>query len=213
MAGQRHIASGGTADEMEGTVILRCIMGISGEHGREAAGMCQPGKGETVRKAGEAPGVSVAVEADVVVGRVETLRSTVREIRTVGGGGTGWAGLGRDGVDMDDIGCNKWCEIIGLHDRRNGVRGNGRGDRSVAEAIALGGDLCVNGHSVLAGAGLGMRFVAEVLEFHVEVGAAEDVAQPKEGCVGIVEVGGVDEVAHLAVAASGEADDAFGVGA
>ena len=83
---------------------------------------------------------------------------------------------------------------------------------AVAEAAAVGRDLLVDGGAVLAGVGLLVRFVAEVLQLYVEVIGAEDVAEAKERAEGVVVAAGVDEVAHLAVTAAGEADESFGVG-
>jgi hypothetical protein len=81
------------------------------------------------------------------------------------------------------------------------------------ETIVVAADLLVDGNSVLAGMGFVMRLVAEVLELYVEVIGAEDVAELTEGGVGVAVAASVDEVAHFAMAAAGEADEPFGMGA
>ncbi len=81
----------------------------------------------------------------------------------------------------------------------------------MAEAATFGADLLVDRGAVLAGVGLLVGLVAEVLEFYIEVVGAEDVAEAEERGAGFVVAAGVDEVAHLAVAAAGEADQTLGV--
>ena len=65
---------------------------------------------------------------------------------------------------------------------------------------------------VLAWVRLLVGFVTEVLQLHVEVVGAEDVAEAQEGGVGIGVAAGVGEVADLPVTASGQTDEAIGVG-
>ena len=86
-------------------------------------------------------------------------------------------------------------------------------DRPVAQTPPVGMDLLVDRGAVLAGVGLVVGFVAEVLQLYIEVIGLEDVAEAEEGGAGVVVAAGVDEVAHLSVAASGEADESVGVGA
>ena len=64
---------------------------------------------------------------------------------------------------------------------------------------------------MLTGVRLLVGLVAEVLQLHVEVGGAEDVAQAQEGGAGVGVAAGVDEVADLPVAAAGQADQPLGV--
>ncbi len=85
-------------------------------------------------------------------------------------------------------------------------------DRPVAQTPPVGTDLLVDRGAVLAGVGLLVRFVAEVLQLYIEVIGTEDLAEAEEGGAGVVVAAGVDEVAHLAVAAGGEADESLGVG-
>ena len=61
--------------------------------------------------------------------------------------------------------------------------------------------------------GLLVGLVAEVLQLYVEVVGTEDVAEAEEGGLGLAVAAGVDEVADLAVAAAGEADEPVGMGA
>ena len=75
------------------------------------------------------------------------------------------------------------------------------------DALVVTVDLLVDGGAVLAGAGLTVRLVAEVLKLHEKVIGSEDVAKGEEGGAGVVVAAGIDQVAHLAVAAAGEADE------
>jgi len=84
---------------------------------------------------------------------------------------------------------------------------------AMAEAAADGRDLVIDGRAVLAGMGLLMRLIAEVLKLYVKVIGAENVAQAEECVEGVGVAAGVDQVADLAVAAGGKADDSLGVGA
>jgi hypothetical protein len=83
----------------------------------------------------------------------------------------------------------------------------------VAEATSVDSDLLIDGGAVLTGASLSMRFVPEILELYVKVMRTEHVAEAEKGLGGIGEATGVDEVAHFAVTASGEADDSLSMGA
>ena len=82
----------------------------------------------------------------------------------------------------------------------------------MAEAAAVGSDLLVDRGAVLAGVGLLVGLVAEVLQLDEEVVGSEELAEAKERGAGVVVAAGVDEVAHLAVPAAGEADETLGVG-
>ena len=115
--------------------------------------------------------------------------------------------------------CNAWnCALeengIG-RDRRPGATSapGRRGTGWWRSRFAVAGGLLVDGGAVLAGVGLLVRLVAEVLQLYIEMVGAEDVAEAEERGAGVVVAAGVDEVAHLAVAAAGEADEPFGVGA
>ena len=82
----------------------------------------------------------------------------------------------------------------------------------MAQPAAHGRGLVIDGGSVLAGIGLLVRLVAEVLELHIEVVGAEDVAELQEGDTGLLVAAGIDEGADLSVPASGETDEASSVG-
>ena len=81
------------------------------------------------------------------------------------------------------------------------------------DALFVAVDLLVDGCAVLTGAGFTVGLVAEVLQFHIEVPGAEDVAEPEEGGAGLAVAALVHQVADLTVAAGGEADESLGVGA
>ncbi len=81
------------------------------------------------------------------------------------------------------------------------------------QPVADRGGLLEHLGAVLAGVRLLVGLVAEVLQFHVEVVGAEDVAEVEEGGAGLGVAAGVDEIADLAVAAAGEADEPLGMGA
>jgi hypothetical protein len=91
--------------------------------------------------------------------------------------------------------------------------GRAVGSGSVAEATSLGGDLAIDGGAVLSGPGFLVRFVAEVLELDVKVRRAEDVAEADKSGEGVGEATAVDKIAHLSMAAGGEADEPPSVGA
>ena len=65
---------------------------------------------------------------------------------------------------------------------------------------------------MLTGMGLQVGLEAEVLQLYIEMIGAEDFAEVEEGDPGLAIAAAVDEVAHLAVAAAGEADEPVGVG-
>jgi hypothetical protein len=81
----------------------------------------------------------------------------------------------------------------------------------VPETVAVGSDFLVDGDAVLAGVGFLVRFVAEVLQLYIEMVEAEYLAELEERDESVAVAAGVDEIAHLTVAAAGEADEAVGV--
>ena len=83
----------------------------------------------------------------------------------------------------------------------------------MTEAAAVGPDLLVDGRAVLTRMGFLVGDVAEVLQFYVEVIGPEYVAEVKEGLGRVGISAGVDQIAHLAVTAAGEADEFRGMGA
>jgi hypothetical protein len=83
----------------------------------------------------------------------------------------------------------------------------------MAETTSVDRGLLIDGGAILAWLGFLMGFVTEVLELHIQVSGAEDVTQMKKSAGGVTEAAGIDEVAHLSVAAGGEADEPLGVGA
>jgi hypothetical protein len=82
----------------------------------------------------------------------------------------------------------------------------------VAQPVPDARQLLEYGGTMLAGVGLLVRLVPEVLQFDVEMIAAEDVAEPGESRLGLTVATRIDQVAHFAVAAAGEADEFFGMG-
>ena len=83
----------------------------------------------------------------------------------------------------------------------------------VAQPVADRRGLLEDGSAVLAGVRLPVRLVAEILQFHIEVVGAEDVAEAKQRHVGLGVAAGVHQVSDLAVPAAGEANEPLGMGA
>ena len=81
----------------------------------------------------------------------------------------------------------------------------------VAQTAVVAALLVVDGAAVLTGFGLSVGLVAEVLQLDVEVIGAEDIAQGVEDGPGFCRPAGVEQAAHLALAATGEADDPLAV--
>jgi hypothetical protein len=84
---------------------------------------------------------------------------------------------------------------------------------TMAKTTTVGRDLLIDGGAVLAGMGLLVRFVPEVLKLYVKVIGAKNLVQAEERVQGVGVAAGVDQVAHLAVTAGSEADESLGVGA
>jgi len=85
------------------------------------------------------------------------------------------------------------------------------GGATVSETVAQAGDFAVDGRVVLAGMGLLVRFVSEILKLYVKVIGPEDLAETKKRMEGVSVAAGVDQVADLALTAGGETDEPLGV--
>ena len=79
-------------------------------------------------------------------------------------------------------------------------------DGPVAQTSPVGMDLLVYRSAVLPGVSLRVWLVAEVLQLYIEVIGPEHLAEAEKCVASIVVAAGVDEVAHLAVTAGGQAD-------
>ena len=82
----------------------------------------------------------------------------------------------------------------------------------VAETAACGRDLAIYRGAMLARMGLLVRFVSEILKLYVKVIRAEDVAEVEERAESVGVAASIDQIAHLPMAAGGEADESFGMG-
>ncbi len=83
---------------------------------------------------------------------------------------------------------------------------------AMTEATAGGRDLAVDGGAMLAGMGLLVRFVSEVLKLYIKVIRVEDIAEVEKRAESIGVAAGIDQIAHLPVTTAGEADESSGVG-